>query len=224
MTAPIVKRGLQCDETRHLRRYGLLLAIYVKMSRVTWCKETKTYARWTTSVDSMAQFLNCSYTSCFDAFQLGVRLGWLKKIDGSNPFKSKDYVIVSHKDWAEAHPGQCLVGELLPWDGEDHDKLAQTLWKLSFGKCRWQFNMLAAVRSTGMTDEQIIRAWDSWFSALKEKPKDRKGWKRLPFIFIDAVKKGRVTAVPVAVKSPQETQPEAQGEGKNTRGSLLLYQ
>src|SRR5437870_4736261 len=50
--------------------------------------------------------------------QRGIRqlesAGFLKKIS-SEPFKPSVYEVLSHKEWAQGHPGECTMKTSMPW-------------------------------------------------------------------------------------------------------------
>jgi hypothetical protein len=76
------------------------------------------------------------------------------------------------------------------WDQEDHDKLAQTLHNISFGMTFWYPEMLAGLRSSGSSDQEIARAFDDYVKKLPVKPNGKQGWKKVALAFTAAMKAG----------------------------------
>jgi hypothetical protein len=193
--APRPKRGLKCDANKHLWRLGgVAVAIYWKLYAVTYAGPLG-HNDYFTSVESMAEFLGCDYSTCSRAFRSLVDAGWLLKDGGNNPYKSKNYHIVTHDDWVPKNPGQCYEREQMVWDGEAHDKLAQDLWKASNGNTVWQKNLLASLRKTGFTDEEILTKWHAFVATLNPMPK-AKQWRGVQFKFIKELAKARAALTP----------------------------
>jgi hypothetical protein len=143
----------------------------------------------------MAEFLGCDYSTCRRAFNALVAAGWFLKADSDNPYKPKNYRIVKHEDWIQANPGQCYVRETMVWDSEAQDKLAQDLWKASSGNTEWQTNMLASLRKSGFSDEEIGSRWRAFIETLNPPPKTKQ-WRGIQFKFIKELRKARGASTP----------------------------
>ena len=85
------------------------------------------------------------------------------------------YRPVSHKEWAAIHPGKCAVKESFPWSGEDGDKLGVSLWNASGGKVKFQPFQLKALRNTGLTDDEILAAFEVLVAAEQAR-REAGGW------------------------------------------------
>lgn len=184
---PEVKRGLQCSAERHLWHSGLELAIYMKLLHLTWIKEAKQYGVYHTSKEAMTDFLGCYYKSGAAAFLSLVDKGWLAQVgESKSKYKSKNYRIVPHNEWAELNPGNCLVGEVMPWDSEssDRDPLATRLYKASNGKFRFWRNQLSALRSSHLTDDAIVKACVDLMNDEQTLPTNSKAWEKLRWKFV----------------------------------------
>lgn len=210
MATPEVKRGLQCDVERHLWKLGAVaVSIYTKISKLTWESQLKQFGTYHTSVEAMAEYLGADYSGTWRAFKTLEKNGWLEIVsETKNPYKSKNYRPVGHQQWAERHPDQCFKPETMTWDGERQDLLAQTLWKLSYGKTRWYSSMLKALRRSGKSDVEIARAWDQLVRSQQSLPTRKKNWRDLQFKFISEVKKAVRTTVPT---TPQRDKSKIQG-------------
>lgn len=81
-------------------------------------------------------------------------------------FQPSVYHVICHNDWAAKHPGCCAVKETFPWSGEEGDPLGKRLWNASGGKIRYMSFQVVALRSTGLTDDQIAAAFDDFVAAF----------------------------------------------------------
>lgn len=193
--SPRPKRGLQCDANKHLWSLGgAAVAIYWKLYAVTYAGPLG-HNDYFTSIEAMSEFLGCDYSTCRRAFNALVTDGWLLKAEGENPYKPKNYHIVTHDDWIKTHPDKCYVREEMVWDGEAHDKLAQSLWKASGGNTEWHPNMLSSLRKSGFSDEEIENRWHSFIEALNLPPKTKQ-WRGVQFKFIKELQKARGASTP----------------------------
>lgn len=207
-----VKRGFHCDATWHIHQMGALsLAIYDKIGAITRDRLTGEYGTWYTSGRSLAEFYGASENHVTSVLRGLRRLGWLRLVGHgpgtvieengvsrnvkANRYKPKNYRYVTHEEWLKAHPGRCFVREEMVWDGEEHDALAQTLHKQSFGMTFWYPNMLAGLRASGMTDEEIAATWLKHVQELPKKPKRKGGWKRIALAFVRDIKSEELAAV-----------------------------
>jgi hypothetical protein len=97
-------------------------------------------------------------------------------------FQASIYRVVSHEEWARAHPEQCLVKADYPWSGEEGDELGVQLYTKSGGRVRWFPNILGALRKTGLNDEQIVQEFELFF---KGRAAGKRGhYKSVPFSFL----------------------------------------
>jgi hypothetical protein len=209
MSAPFIKRGLQCDVTWHLHKGWLPLAIYNKIGAITHEKITGTYGTFYSSGRSLAEFYDVTENHVTKILRELTKDGWLQIVgygpgtmieeEGicrdvkSNIYKSKNYHYVTHAEWAQKHPCKCFVREETVWDMEEHDELAQTLHKFSFGQTFWYPNMLSGLRSSGMSDVEIAKTWSRYVLNLAKKPKGRAGWKSVALKFTREMQVGKST-------------------------------
>jgi hypothetical protein len=191
------KRGFQCDASWHLWEHGALtMAVYAKIAAITYDGITGCYGTYYGSGEMLADFFGAHPDRVTLVLRRMAKDGWLRLV-GAGPgkkrhFKPKDYQYVTHAEWAKRNPGKCYVREAMPWDDEEHDPLAQSLHKVSLGKSFWHPNMLAAIRSSGMPDDELSLTWHNFLSGLDERPTTKSGWRRAQMQFIKSCKAGQL--------------------------------
>jgi DNA-binding MarR family transcriptional regulator len=184
-----VQRGFKCDASWHLRESGLTLAIYTKIGAITYDGITSTYGTYFSSGRALAEFFGANEDSVTKILRELRKDGWLQSVGNEeNPYKPNNYHFVTHDEWREKHSGQCYSRDVQVWDEDEHDLLAQSLHKISLGKTFWYNNMLAGLRATGSTDEEICGAWRKYFAQLEKKPKSQKGWQKIALSFVAGCK------------------------------------
>jgi hypothetical protein len=104
--------------------------------------------------------------------------GWFE-LQRSEPFKPNVYRIVEHKEWAKRHPGQCVVKDVMPWDGEG-DALGRQLFAISGQRVTFFPNQATGLRALGFSDERIIEAFRTFIDGADYKGKE---WKHASFDF-----------------------------------------
>ncbi len=103
-------------------------------------------------------------------------------------FKSKNYRIVKHEEWAAKHKDKCYLAEPMTWDKDPKDALALALYRESQGKVKWYPNILKGLRSTGLIDSEIVVAWCQWVKSWDKEPATPRGWQSKAFKFPSALK------------------------------------
>lgn len=106
-------------------------------------------------------------------------------------FQSTTYRVVSHKDWAKDHPGACAVKAAFPWSDESGDELGVRLHTASGGRTKWHPNLLASLRKTGLSDDQIVTRFDAFVRQEIERHQAEGrhgGWKSVPLKFAKYLK------------------------------------
>jgi hypothetical protein len=88
------------------------------------------------------------------------------------PFESTVYKVLSHDEWAEQHPDQCVQKIAFPWSGEAGDELGRRLYAASGGKVKLSPHLLNRLRASHLSDDTIhdrfvefLRHWkprNSW--------------------------------------------------------------
>jgi hypothetical protein len=203
-----VKRGFHCDASWHLRWSGLASALYTKIGAITYDSTLSTNGVYYSSARQLAEFYNADESYVSATLRKLAKFGFLEVVghgpgaviekDGihrqvkKNVYKPKNYRYVTHTEWAAKHPGKCFVPQQQVWDGEDHDQLAQTLHRHSFGRTYWYLNMLAGARSSGLDDAEIVKAWIDRLVHLPKQPSGKKAWERVALTFAHDCKIGKV--------------------------------
>lgn len=114
------------------------------------------------SVLGLAEYFGVSRWKVQRAMKALVKHQFFVLVD-KQAFCPSVYRVVSHKEWAQQHPGRCAVKEAFPWSAEEGDKLGVDLWNASGGKVKYQEYQVVALRKTGLTDDQIIAAFKTFF-------------------------------------------------------------
>jgi hypothetical protein len=85
------------------------------------------------------------------------------------------YRVITHNEWAIEHPGCCAEKETLPWSEEKGDPLGVRLWNVSGGKMKYEPYQVKALRKTGLTDDQIAKAFEEFVTAEHAR-REEGGW------------------------------------------------
>lgn len=126
-----------------------------KNSNRFYCSAEGIAEHFGTSPDTVRRAMNALTTS-----------GFFIVID-KEYFHSTIYRVVSHDDWAKAHPESCVVKAEFPWSGEEGDQLGVRLYTASGGRVKSFANILAALRKTGFTDDQIVEKFELFLAARR---------------------------------------------------------
>jgi hypothetical protein len=141
---------------RHTPFAGLLYSFARRISKES--------GRFHGSVVGMAEYFGVSRFTAQRAIAALVDLGFFVQV-AREPFSPVVYRPVSHNDWAAKHPGNCAVKEWFPWSSEGGDELGVRLWNASGGKVKFMSFQLVALRNTGLSDEQIVAAFEEFVAA-----------------------------------------------------------
>jgi len=123
-----------------------------------------------------------------DAFAQLEALGFVEEItNGKSDGESNTYRVLSHKEWAAKHPGQCCEKVEFPFG---HDELGKQLYAASGGKVMFRDFQMANYKKTGQTDEQIVQRWKDFLATNQTDFADKKWrksagyhfWQHLKFI------------------------------------------
>lgn len=97
------------------------------------------------------------------------QLGFLELLD-ARKFKPNVYRVLSHKEWAEIHPGMCATRLSFPYS-EECDLLGQSLWNVSGGRVEFLPYLVNNIRKLDLPEETVLRNYaDYWENIGKEKP------------------------------------------------------
>jgi hypothetical protein len=90
------------------------------------------------------------------------KAGFFRRLE-TRFFEGNVYRVLSHKEWAADHPGQCAVKTTLPWTGEG-DKLGQDLYVASGSAVKFYDNQIKFLRSLGLSEEQIVSEFETFWT------------------------------------------------------------
>jgi hypothetical protein len=185
----IVNRGYHCDAGWHLRHSGLALAIYNKLGALTYERLTDSHANFFGSGERLGKFYGIHGNNVTDRLRWLASLGWLDVVrKARRQNESPIYRYIPHQEWERRHPGQCFEREVLVWDDEQHDELAQALYRASDGSTRWYAEMLQGLRSSGKPDGDLVLAWSDYLEQLPSLPRNHDDWHSTALSFVRAVK------------------------------------
>lgn len=137
----------------------LLLAVYDFMGRITLGGKRSFYSSFgRVAILFYGKVSKSNYETVRRAFRTLRKMGWLKKVDGK-------WYYVDHESWAMAHPDQCRVRELLPWQGAT-DPFVGKLWSIADGKIRVYENTIKAIRKMA-SDEEFLREFEQEMESAK---------------------------------------------------------
>ena len=147
---------------------------------------SKKSGRFHGSVVGIAQYFEVSRWKVQRAVTGLVNLGFFVVVS-KEPFSPTVYRVLSHEEWAKAHQERCVVKETFPWTGEDADELGVRMWNASGGKVTYQPHKLAALRKTGLSDDEIVQAFEQFIENERTR-RDAGGWhgrwRSIPYRFL----------------------------------------
>ena len=127
------------------------------------------------SQENIAAYFGVSRWTVARAIDHLLKLGFFEPIS-NELFQSSVYHVLGHDDWAGKHPGLCVAKETLPWSSEEGDRLGRDLWNASGGKVKYQQFQLAALRRTGLPDDEIVDAFRQFIGNENRRRKEG-GWR-----------------------------------------------
>lgn len=143
-------------QLRHTPLAGLLYSFALRISKKS--------GRFHGSVLGIAEYFGVGRWKVQRALAALVDLGFFVR-DLQERFTPTVYRVIAHKDWAAQHPGGCAVKAEFPWSTEEGDQLGKRLWNASGGKLKYKMFQLKTLRKTGLTDDQIVRAFEGFVGA-----------------------------------------------------------
>jgi hypothetical protein len=152
-----LETAFHCDTCWHLP--GLAFRIYELACKVGYRNKNKFWA----ILKNLAVYFNVSESTIKRELKILKELGFFEVLD-EGPFIPTVYRVLSHKEYAEKHPGQCCQKEALPWtDDPLVDPLAQQFYAISGGKIKFRTNDMKGLRKLGFTDEELLREFRNFF-------------------------------------------------------------
>ena len=125
------------------------------------------------SIDNIARFLRRDRKTVIQALKEMVKHGWAE-VRHREPGKPVAYRFISHKEWAAAHPDQCIKKDTMPWEGEG-DPLGQRLRSISGNFAKFRSGWAQTLRdASGLSDDQIEAEFRVF---LERNPQHGEDWK-----------------------------------------------
>lgn len=91
-------------------------------------------------------------------------------------FDTNVYRVLTHKQWAERHPGQCAEKVVMPWEGEG-DPLGQKLYAASAGEKSLRDYQTLLLRRTEISEDIIVDEFRMFLRRWKPNgPRDASCW------------------------------------------------
>jgi len=106
------------------------------------------------SAISVARFLGLHRTTVLRAYHKLSDIGFFDLLEYGK-FDTNIYRVVSHRAWAESHPGKCPEKTQFPWTGEG-DLLAQKLYGASGGRVTFKPFQISEYRKSGLAEDEIV--------------------------------------------------------------------
>ncbi len=171
-----------CCAERHLAhaQYGKTAAVALLYS---WSLQlSKESRRFTPTPREAARHLRLPLRSVQRAYERLKDSGWWKLIrSGKASGERSIYQPLTHKEWAAAHPGQCVRKIEFAWTPEG-DALGKRLYAITGCLIHFKaFQVEKWYRKLGFSDEEIISLFELWFprhQAEQEATSKRRVWRR----------------------------------------------
>ena len=124
-------------------------------------KISKRSGRFFCSALSLAEYFDCDEKTIRRARKELLKAGFLK-LSNQACFEPNVYEPVSHKSWAEKHPGQCVTRLEFSWSHEGN-RLGRALWTVSAGKAPFKDYQVKYLTKLGYTDEEVISEFEAFW-------------------------------------------------------------
>ena len=151
---------------------------------------SKNSGRFYCSAVNLAAHFGVNQSTVLRALDALAKSGFFVVIS-KEPFQPSIYQVVKHNDWAKSHPHSCAQKVTFPWSAEQGDELGVCLYAASGGRVRWYPNLLAAIRKTGLSDDEVVREFENFF-AFENERRQAGGWhghwKSVAFRFLKFLK------------------------------------
>ena len=190
------QKGFQCCAEYHLWRSGLSLAIYTKLSSLTWVKSRQEHSVYFSSIANLAEFFGVEREVASRAISEMVKNGWFEVVPRKDDAKTahamyvekyrpKNLRPITHSQWKDAHgDSQCHKSLPMPWENEAQDKLAAELYRESQGRVFRYPEMMKSLRKGDADEAAILSAYHEYVESMETQPKRQRGWQSSAFRFI----------------------------------------
>jgi hypothetical protein len=166
-----------CSPEWHIMRLGSAvdasLALYSLAYRVTRaCK-----GKYRGSVPQLMHHFGRSESTFRRAYANLRNLGFFSLIkSGKENWEANVFQVLTHEDWAEAHPNRCAVKLDNNWHS-GFDPLSVELFDIADGKIKFRPFQIGWYRQNDLTDEEIVLLFADWYPphAIQHGKKWREG-------------------------------------------------
>jgi hypothetical protein len=140
-----------CCSEWHLARLSPICSLVYPLA----LRLSKTHGgMYTYSAKSVAEFLGYDEWTVRElAYKKLAKLGFFILVE-KGLFEANAYQVLTHKEWAVAHPNQCAIKTEYVWTGEG-DKLGQDLYVVSGAQVKFKEHQIKFLRSLGLPEDKI---------------------------------------------------------------------
>jgi len=118
---------------------------------------------YTYSAKSVAEFLGYDEWTVRElGYKRLAELGFFVLLERGK-FEANVYHVLSHKEWAVAHPNQCAVKATFPWT-EEGEKLGQDLYVASGSRVKFKDHQVKFLKSLGLSEERILSEFETFWA------------------------------------------------------------
>ncbi len=176
-----------CTTGWHLSRVskrGATLAgyIYELAIRIT-DSEPEPRIFWA-SLEKIADQFRVNRKTIYHAVKILVEVGLFVPYIEAGYMESASYIVLTHKQWADAHPGKCI--ERIEFDYSKGDPLGRKLYQASGGHIKYTEHKLKALRNTGLDDSELLEQFRLFMKNLDRS--ERLKWNDVGFSFLQSLK------------------------------------
>jgi hypothetical protein len=161
------KQHYHCSSEWHLaRQRPVCLPIYLLALHLS--KESKSFCA---SAEGMADYFDYDEKHIRRGLDSLQALGFLRVLTKKR-YRPTVFRVLTHKQWAEKFPGQCVKKAERPWSGEG-DKLLQLLSARTGQKVQWMEFQAKKLRRFDLSDGEIINLFDQYMNGDGKLKKDQ---------------------------------------------------
>lgn len=163
-----------CSAEWHLGRMRAAASLIYSWS----LKMSKQHEQFYCSTVNMATYFGCSRGTIGRGISDLKKAGFFLTVFEPEPFKTGVYEVLTHKEWASVHPGQCVTK--IEFDWSKGDSLGQALYAASGGRVQPKEFQLSLLRKTGLADDEIVSKFKEFLATNQPKGKE---WRRAIYQF-----------------------------------------
>jgi hypothetical protein len=172
--------SFHCCAEWHLSRLSSPCAVIYPFA----LRISKNSGKFTGSAGSVGRFFCFSLRTAQRGFRELRESGFFTLIEsGKRSFEASTYGVLTHKEWAIQHPGECAEKFSYPWTAEG-DHFGQKLWVASNCQVRFLPFQLKTYRDTGISEAEIISLFEPWYANHKADQQGKKWRKSVGYHFL----------------------------------------